>query len=93
MKIYSYLASGKAILATALPTHTQVLTPEVAILSPATVESFAGAMAKLAGDNPLRDQLGQSARALAQRSYSEESFRKTAQELYDWVKTEIHGPA
>jgi len=93
MKIYSYLASGKAILATALPTHTQVLTQEVAILSPATVESFAGAMAKLASNKPLRDQLGQSARALAQRSYSEESFRKTAQELYDWVNTEIHGHA
>jgi len=89
MKIYSYLASGKAILATALPTHTQVLTPEVAVLAPAQVEPFAHAMEKLANDKPLRERLGQSSRHLAQHSYSQESLLKTAQELYDWVKTEL----
>ncbi|MEI7880246.1 MAG: glycosyltransferase family 4 protein [bacterium] len=89
MKIYSYLASGKAILATALPTHTQVLTPEVAVLTPATVEDFADAMAKLANDKPLRQQLGQAACALAQQSYSQAAFLATAQELYGWVKSEI----
>lgn len=89
MKIYSYLASGKAILATALPTHTQVLTPEVAVLTPATVEAFADAMTKLANDKPLRQHLGQAACTLAQKSYSQSSFLATAQELYAWVKTEI----
>ena len=89
MKIYSYLASGKAILATNLPTHTQVLTPEVAILTPATVEAFAEGMAKLVNDKPLREQIGSTASTLAQQSYSQESFLKTAQELYTWVKTEI----
>ncbi len=89
MKIYSYLASGKAILATALPTHTQVLTPEVALLVPATVEAFADAMAELAGNPSQREQLGNSARQLAQRSYSQEAFRCTVLELYDWVKNEL----
>ena len=93
MKIYSYLASGKAILATALPTHTQVLTPDVALLAPATVEAFATAMAKLVNDTALREQLGRSASILAQQSYSQTSFLKTAQELYDWVNTELTGHA
>jgi len=89
MKIYSYLASGKAILATALPTHTQVLTNEVALLTASDVESFTAGMAKLAHDKPLREQLGQAARQLAQQSYSRESFCNTALELFDWVKTEL----
>lgn len=89
MKIYSYLASGKAILATALPTHTQVLTAEVALLTPPTVDAFAAGMGKLADNVPLCKQLGQAAQSLAQQSYSHESFLKTAQALYDWVKTEL----
>jgi glycosyltransferase involved in cell wall biosynthesis len=89
MKIYSYLASGKAILATSLPTHTQVLTPEVAVLTPATVDAFAEGMTKLVNDKPLREKIGQAASTLAQQSYSQESFRKTAQELYAWVESEI----
>ncbi len=93
MKIYSYLASGKAILATALPTHTQVLTSEVALLAPADVGAFATAMATLAGDPTLREHLGQSAHTLAAQSYSQEAFLKTARELYDWVKTELTSPS
>jgi len=90
MKIYSYLASGKAILATDLPTHTQILTPAVAYLAPPQPEPFAAAMSRLANDKSLREQLGQTARDLALRSYSRESFLKTAKDLYDWVKTELH---
>jgi glycosyltransferase involved in cell wall biosynthesis len=89
MKIYSYLASGKAILATALPTHTQVLTPEVALLAPAQIEPFASAMAQLANTPTLRTQLGQAARTLAEQSYSQDAFLKTTRALYAWVKTEI----
>lgn len=89
MKIYSYLASGKAILATALPTHTQVLTPEVAVLAPPHIEPFAAAMTRLAADQPLRATLGKAAHELARESYSQESFAKTSRELYDWVKTEL----
>lgn len=89
MKIYSYLASGKAILATALPTHTQVLDPEVAMLVPPDAGSFAGAMRTLAGNEHMRRQLGCRAQALAHASYSRESFRKTVAELYSWVQQEL----
>jgi hypothetical protein len=57
------------------------------------VEAFATAMAKLVNDTALREQLGRSASILAQQSYSQTSFLKTAQELYDWVNTELTGHA
>lgn len=85
MKIYSYLASGKAILATDLPTHTQVLTSRVAVLAAAEPGPFADAMIKLAGAPVLRASLGDNARTLAQQSYSRAAFNKTAGELYEWV--------
>ncbi len=82
MKIYSYLASGKAILATALPTHTQVLTPEVALLVPPDTLSFAAAMKALAKDDSLRLKLAARAKKLAQTCHSQESFQKAVEELY-----------
>ncbi|MEI6786912.1 MAG: glycosyltransferase [bacterium] len=82
MKIYSYLASGKAILATALPTHTQVLTPEVALLVPPDIRSFAGAMKTLAEDKAVRLKVGAQAQKLAQTCHSQESFQKAVEELY-----------
>src|SRR4030095_10801203 len=41
LKIYQYLRSGRPIVATRLVTHTQVLTDDVAILTPATADGFA----------------------------------------------------
>jgi len=89
MKIYSYLASGKAVLATALPTHTQVLTSTVALLAPPEVNAFAAAMLRLADDAVLRNTLGRNSRELAERSYSLKAFEKAAQELYAWVENEL----
>src|SRR5262249_25524001 len=40
LKIYQYLRSGTPIVATRLLTHTQVLSDETAILTPATAEGF-----------------------------------------------------
>ncbi len=89
MKIYSYLASGKAILATDLPTHTQVLVPGVAMLAAPDPGSFAQAMKKLALDSALRGTLAANARELAQACHSRDSFRKIVTELYSWVKQAI----
>lgn len=89
MKIYSYLASGKAVLATDLPTHTQVLTPGVALLAPPEADAFAAAMSKLAGDPALRAQLGAAGRALADRDYSADAFRRTVREIYAWVEDHL----
>ncbi len=89
MKIYSYLASGKPVLATDLPTHTQVLSPEVAFLVPPQAEALGGAMERLAGDAVLRARLGASGRTLAMRDYSPAAFGRTVGDIYKWVEEHL----
>ena len=87
MKIYSYLGSGKAIIATDLPTHTQVLTDKVALLSPPEPTEFGKSMALLANDPELRNKLGTAARKLAKDKYSFAAYEATLNGLYDSLIT------
>lgn len=82
MKIYSYLDSGRPMLATDLPTHTQVLTHQVAVLRPAQPQPFADGLVRLLKDPVLRSRLAQSAKMLAQTSYSYNVFEDTLTGLY-----------
>ncbi len=91
MKIYSYLDSGKAILATRIPSHTQVLNDEVAILAPPEPEEFAKGMKRLADDENLRREIGERARKLAREKYSLSVFEKTVHDLYDGIRQSLAG--
>lgn len=82
MKIYSYLGSGKPILATRLPTHTQVLDDTVACLRDPTPESFAEGLTKLVNDQELRKKLGENGKELAQNKYSIETYREKLAGFY-----------
>ena len=80
LKIYSYLRSGKPIVATNLLTHTQVLNAEIAKLAEPSAETFATAMRDLIEHPDDRARLSTAARAVAQEKYSRESYlRRTAQ--------------
>ena len=80
LKIYSYLRSGRPILATNLLTHTQVLTPDIAALVTPEPQPFADALAKLLDDPAARAGLANRARAVADEKYSRASYmRRTAQ--------------
>jgi glycosyltransferase involved in cell wall biosynthesis len=70
LKIYSYLRSGKPIVATDLLTHTQVLTSQVARLVPPDARALAAAVGSLLDDPAERDRLGAAARQLADEKYS-----------------------
>lgn len=85
MKIYSYLHSGKAIIATDLTTHTQVLTPAVAVLVSPTPDALADAMLSLAADPARRKELGAAAHALAEQSYSRPAFHRAVADLYNSI--------
>ncbi len=87
MKIYSYLDAERAILATNLPTHTQVLTPHVAALASPTKEAMADGMLKLLQDDTLRATLGQQAKQLARECYSIPAFQNTVNRLYTFMAT------
>jgi glycosyltransferase involved in cell wall biosynthesis len=89
MKIYSYLHSGRALIATALPTHQQVLDNEIALLAPASKEGFAQGIQSLLDNADLRLQLGTQARERAQRLYTIEAFESQLFSLYDAVAERV----
>jgi EAL domain-containing protein (putative c-di-GMP-specific phosphodiesterase class I)/glycosyltransferase involved in cell wall biosynthesis len=89
MKIYSYLASAKPVLATCLPTHTQVLSPQVAYLAGATPEAFAAGMCELAGNPELRERLGRAGVRLIEERHTYRVFRQKLNALYNWIKAEV----
>ncbi|HAO12001.1 MAG TPA: glycosyl transferase family 1 [Planktothrix sp. UBA8407] len=89
LKIYSYLDSGKAVLATDLLTHTQVLNTEVAQLAAPDPEAFAQGMVNLIDNGTLRAKLGEAGKALVQEKYSYTAFRQQANRLYDELKQEL----
>ena len=70
LKIYQYLRSGKAIVATRLLTHTQVLSDETAILTGATTQEYADGILAGLTDKTRAATVGRQARELAQTKYS-----------------------
>ena len=82
LKIYSYLRSGKPIVATDLLTHTQVLSREVAALVKPEPDALAAAIAELIDRPAERDRLAKAAAALAATRYSRESYVRRTAEAY-----------
>jgi glycosyltransferase involved in cell wall biosynthesis len=85
MKIYSYLHSGKAVLATDIVSHTQVLGPDTAMLTPPRRPEFAAAMKTLVEDTAMRGRLGANGKALVETRYSRKQFAEAVRELYAWL--------
>ena len=83
LKIYSYLRSGKPIVATNLLTHTQVLTPDIAKLVDPKPDLFAAAMLSLIEDAGERRRLSAAAALVAQEKYSRESYLRRTAKAYD----------
>jgi len=82
LKIYSYLRAGKAIVATNLPTHLQVLNADVALLTEPTPEAFAEAIIAALENPELRQSLGQKALELAVEKYAYSAFLAKTQEAF-----------
>jgi glycosyltransferase involved in cell wall biosynthesis len=89
MKLYSYLDSGIAVLATDLPTHTQLLDSRVAMLAEPSPKAFSEAMLHLMEDENLRRNLGQAGKKLIEEHYSYGVFREKLKGLFDWLETEV----
>ena len=82
MKLYSYLAAGKAVLATRIRSHTQVLSDDTALLVEPTAQELARGLDALLCSAPLREALGQKARRLAATRYSITHFRASVASAY-----------
>ncbi len=72
LKIYSYLKSGKPVVATNLWTHTQVLNPEIAILSDPSPEGIARGIEIALSDKGR--EIAKNALEYSKREFTEEKY-------------------
>ncbi len=89
MKIYSYMDSGKPILATRLETHTQVLDDSTAMLVDAIDTEMAAGIMRLVRDEQLRRELGENARQRVAEEYNRDTFNQKLVSFYKRVEQKI----
>lgn len=86
MKIYSYLDSGRPVLATRLLTHTQVLDDAISLLAEPTPATMGEALTRLLRDPALRQRLAVQARKRLREEYSQGAFRRKVHDFYDSIE-------
>lgn len=82
LKLFSYMASGRPIVATDLPTHTRVVNGEAAILVEPTPAGLANGILRALEDPEAVAVLGQTARRLVQERYTYPGFKRAIAECY-----------
>ena len=82
MKLYSYLDSGRPVLGTRLPTHTQVLDDDIALLVGATPPEMADGIVRLNDDVKLRERLARSAKRRVGSEFSAAAYKRKLSEFY-----------
>jgi len=85
LKIYSYLRSGRPIVATNLRTHTQVLGPETAVLVEPTPGALADGLARMLLDRDAAARVAAAAASLADARYSRQSYLSRTRRAYDML--------
>ena len=83
MKVYSYMQSGKAIVATDIRSHTQALDSGTAQLVACEPDALAAGLVAVAADPALRLRLGKAAREKAEREYSLPVFTAKLRAAYE----------
>jgi len=87
LKVYSYLHSGKPIVATNINAHTQVLTPDTAIFVDPNKDAFAQGILRLLGDPQLAEGLGENAHRLAQEKFNYQNYMMKVNKIYKTLET------
>jgi glycosyltransferase involved in cell wall biosynthesis len=89
MKIYSYLDSGRPVVATRIPTHTQVLDDEIAALVEPTPAAMAEAIVALLRDPARRSALAVRARQRVTEHYTPAAAQRKLRAFYQRVQADI----
>ena len=82
MKIYSYLGAGVPIVATDIPSHTQVLNDANACTVAATPEALVQGINRVLDDDDYAEKLGRNAKQEAEERFSFNAFRKQLNHIY-----------
>jgi glycosyltransferase involved in cell wall biosynthesis len=89
MKLYSYLDSGRAVVATRLPTHTQVLDDDIACLTAPEADAFGAALSRILQDEVLRDKLARRAKERVLQEFTPAAFQRKINKFYDAVEQKL----
>ncbi|MFI4946148.1 MAG: glycosyltransferase [Burkholderiales bacterium] len=90
-KIYSYLASGRPIVATRTPTHTQLLDDSLAFLVDPTSEALAAGQRQALEQKDDARARAERGLALVEREYSVERYREKIARAYTEVERRVLG--
>ncbi len=88
LKIYTYMQSGRPIVATDLATHTQVLDEMCALLAKPCPEDMAACIIRALKDPELAQRLGNEARKRVEENFSLEVFNRKVKEAYESLASE-----
>jgi len=84
-KIYTYLASGKPLIATRIPTHTQLLDDSLAFLVEPTAGGLAGGIRQALANPAEAAARASRSLALIERAYSPARHRDKVEQAYDTI--------
>ncbi len=89
LKLFEYMAAGRPLLATDLPSAREVVRDEYSALlvPPGDAASMAGALRRLKDDPALRQRLAEQ----AQRAVAEYHWSRRAERILDAVQQAAHG--
>jgi glycosyltransferase involved in cell wall biosynthesis len=89
MKVYTYMAAARPIVATRLPTHTQVLDESSAVLVAPTADGIAAGITSILDDDALAKRLAGNAARAVDENYSMPAYRRKVAEMYAWIEEKI----
>ena len=87
MKIYSFLDSGKPLIATRLTTHTQVLDDSIALLVSPEPSDMAEGFEHLINNPALACQLALRAKERVANEYSFKAYKKKLISFYNIIES------
>jgi glycosyltransferase involved in cell wall biosynthesis len=91
LKIYAYMASGRPIVATDLPTHTDVLDLNSSILAPPGPQGMAEGIIRALNEPARSARLGLRAKQLIESEHTYEAFKSKLTDVYAYVVAQGRG--
>ena len=88
-KVFPYLHTGRAVLLTDLPTHTQTFDERVAFFAAPEPAAFGDAMTRLAADSDARASRGAAARDFIAQNHTYPAHLARVRELYGHVAAHL----
>jgi len=88
LKIYSYLFSGKPMIATNIFSHTQILNDEIALLTEVDGQGIAKGILRILEDGNLGENLAKKAREFALKRFNQKQYLGQIKNVYSLVKEE-----